>query len=393
MAVSILCPAASASAKPTGTPLRGEWMLRTGVNPSAEATATMNAKGVCTIKGGGDLTHSVRGTVVPAQPARMTAAFVYRAFRGDFVLTVRRIRMERGSSHENATSGVAAIGSLTGRDTPVAYAGAPIDPNGTTPVWFRMVRRGNRIGIYEGPDGLRWQMNGGGAEIAGIVYAGLYTESWWESPGASLAQFDSISVDEKPRFSYDTTWLANEFEGGRQNTVNSNMIGIGVAPDGTCITTGMYGEQENSMGRYREGRILTSGAPNTVGDSGHAIALLPNGQGLVCKKNRIARFDWDKGNTQQGISEPIGTDAGDDSIRGLAVFNDELFVAQRPDNCIVVLDLTTLKPKRSLPFTRPDSLAVDGKGVLWAIESGWVSGHPAAYPYAKPFPAPCERTT
>jgi len=69
-------------------PLPGGWNLRTGVFPMQEATADI-AKGVLTISGGGGRGTWRRGTVVEADRARMTAAFVYKAFKGRLGLNSR----------------------------------------------------------------------------------------------------------------------------------------------------------------------------------------------------------------------------------------------------------------------------------------------------------------
>ncbi len=52
----------------------------------------------------------VRGTVVEADRARMTAAFAYKAFTGDFILTARRISEERWPAYALCDSGVEARG-------------------------------------------------------------------------------------------------------------------------------------------------------------------------------------------------------------------------------------------------------------------------------------------
>lgn len=380
-ALSGLLSADDATPTPVANPLPGGWSLRTGVFPKKEATASINPEGVLTIEGGGERGGVwVRGTVVEADRARMTAAFVYKAFTGDFILTARRIAFDRRSAHQNCGSGVAVIGDLAGWDTPVATSASE---NGNKPVWYRIIRKGDRIGLYEGPDGQRWMASNAGAQIPGTVYAGLYTEGWDQT---TMAQYDSITLEENPKFTYRTTWLGNEFEGGPKNTVNSSMFGLAVAPDGTCITTGANGEQENDMGRYRDGQVLTVWQGDRVGASGNAVVVLPDGRGLVAKRNRVQPFDWDRGNSGgKNYSERLCESGGDTAIRGLAVYQDEVFVAVRPDNAIVVLDFEGLKEKRRMPFDRPGPLAVDAQGVLWVVEEGWTSGHPYSYPYPKPF--------
>lgn len=378
-----LAPAGEATPKAMAKPLSDGWSLRTGVFPKQEASASID-KGVFTIDGGGDRGGVwVRGTVVEADRAKMTAAFVYKAFKGDFILTARRITYDKRKAHQNCGSGLAAIGDLNGWDTPVATNASDF---GGKPFWYRMIRKGDRIGLYEGPDGQRWMASNAGALISGTVYAGLYTEGWDER---SMAQYDNVTVVENPTFTYNTTWLGNEFEGGPRNTVGSSMIGLAVTPDGTCITTGVNGEQENEMGRYRNGQTLNCRPGHFVGGSGNAVVVLPDGQGLVAQHGKIQRFDWDGLNGKNG--PPVAVTTAKDPldaefiIRGIAVHQDEVFVACRPENAILVLDLKTLAKKRSLPFTRPGPLAVDAKGVLWAVEEGWVSGHPYSYPYPKPF--------
>ncbi len=367
---------------PGAKPLTGGWTLRTGVNPRGSETASFDAKGVLTIAGGGERTYHPRGTAHPADRARFTAAFVYKAFAGDFILTARRIAFDHGTGHENSGAGLAVVGDLQGWDTPTASNNSGFDGK---PVWFRMIRKGDRLGLYEGPDGQRWMASNAGAQIAGTVYAGLYTESWWENSGTSTASFDSISIDENPKFTYATTWLGNEFEGGPTNTVNSSMIGLAVAPDGTCITTGINGEQENEMGRFRDGQVLTVFHGARVGGSGNAVTVMADGNGLVAKGAKLQRFDWDGNNSGGETSAKLDDSEGNETIRGLAVFENEVFVAVRPANAVIVLDLANLKEKRRISCERPGPLSVDAKGVLWVVEEGWTTGHPYSHPYPKPF--------
>lgn len=381
VAAMVCATASEALPTPVATPLPGGWSLRTGVFPQQDATASFDKAGVLTLSGGGFLGTWPRGTPQPSDRARMTAAFVYKAFTSDFILTARRIGFDRGKAHPNSGSGVAVIGDLVGWDTPMASNYAS---NGDKPVWFRIIRKGDRVGLYEGPDGQRWMASNAGALIPGTVYAGLTCEGYDQR---ATAQFDNITVESNPRFTYNTTWLGNEFEGGPSNTVNASMFGLGVGADGTCITVGANGEQENEMGLYRDGKVLTYWGGDRVGATGNAIALMPDGHGLVSKGRRLIGFHWNEQNRLNRVkSEPITAEgAGEASIRGLAIHEGEVFVAARPDNAIIVLDLKNLKEKRRIPFGRPGPLAVDVKGVLWAVEEGWTSGHPYAYPYPKPF--------
>ncbi len=79
-------------------PLSGGWSLPTGVMPKAEATASIDKSGVITVEGGGTRSTWPRGTVSPADRANMTAAFVYKTFTGDFILTVRKISHDKGKA-------------------------------------------------------------------------------------------------------------------------------------------------------------------------------------------------------------------------------------------------------------------------------------------------------
>lgn len=392
LAVGLLGMTADAGAQdaiPKAQSLGDGWFLRTGVLPENEPKASLTPEGVLTIEGGGQDMHTPRVVPPPGRPSDFTSAFVYRPFEGDFIVTGRRISGKKGTGHENGGSGVAAIGNLSGKDTGVAKGSAGLASNDPgideMPVWFRIVRRGDRVGVYEGPDGKQWMACQGGAVISkGTVYAGFYTSSWGDE-GASRSIFDSITVEEKPAFTYSTTWLANEFEGGWGNTVNSNMIGLAVHPDGTCFTAGMYGEQEAALGRYLNGKVLTSRPPRSVGDP-TVVAIIPGQQmGLVGRDNHLNRFNTHGDMSRSAQSPEIGKNEGADSLRGLAIFDNEIFVSSRPDNLIYVLDLETYAVKRKLPMTRPGPLAVDPKGVLWAIEEGWTDDHPASFPYDEPF--------
>ena len=381
VAATALLAAGEALPAPVAKPLPGGWSLRTGVFKNQDATASFDKAGILTLSGGGDRGGVwPRGTLQQSDRSKMTAAFVYKAFKGDFILTARRIGHDKGKAHNNCGSGVSVIGDLVGWDTPVASSAAENDGK---PVWYRIIRKGDRIGLYEGPDGQRWMESNAGALIPGTAYAGLFLEGGDER---ATARYDNITIDEKPRFTYSTTWLGNEFEGGPTNTVNSSMIGLGVGADGTCITVGLNGEQENEMGMYRDGKVLTYWGGDRVGGTGHAIALMPDGNGLVSRSGQLIGFHWNESARQNRIkSERITSTDDSEAIRGLAVYQDEVFVAARSDSRIFVLDLKTFAKKREFVFARPGPLAVDSKGVLWAVEEGWTSGHPYSYPYPKPF--------
>ncbi len=379
---------AEALPQPQSRAIGDGWMLRTGVLPKFEAKATLDAKGVLTIEGGGEARQVPHLLPPPAEQPHFTSAFVYRNFTGDFIITGRRTRMEKGSGHENAGSGLAAIGDLSGSNSGVAVNSAGAGRNGKPfndeTVWFRMIRKGDRVGLYEGPDGQMWEASQGGAVISGPVHAGFYTSSWGDE-GASKSVFDSITVIETPTFTYSTTWLANEFEGGVNNTVNSNMISLAVSPDGMCYTGGMYGEQEICLGRYKDGKVFTKRAPQSVGDPG-AMTIVPGTtKCLYIWENCVGSFEMDNESSRGKSSDRIGTSIGHDSLRGIAVLGQEIFVASRPDNMIYVLDLENRKVQRKIPFTRPGPLAVDAKGVLWAVEEGWVREHACLAIYDQPF--------
>ena len=82
-----------------------------------------------------------------------------------------------------------AIGDLKGWDCPVAVDASAY---GDKPFWYRMIHKGDRIGLYEGPDGQKWMASNAGALIAGTIYAGLYTEGWDEQ---TMAQYDNVTID------------------------------------------------------------------------------------------------------------------------------------------------------------------------------------------------------
>ena len=358
--VGVVLAGETAAPVAVANPLPGGWTLRTGIlsGPGA-AKAAIDERGIISIEGGGSTNP-------------LNAAFVYKAFTGDFILTARRISFDHGTAHENAGAGLAATGDLaSGKPSASVSSGG----------WQRMVRRGDRIGFYEGPDGLQWIGCGRGNPISGTVYAGFYTDGNSDSTVASKAKFADVTIDEKPVFTWSTTWLGNDFEGGAARTVNSSMYGLGVAPDGTCVTVGANGEQENNLGVYRDGQVFThSGKTNNWANP---VVLLPNGLGyLASQNNTVVEIDWRKNGQQTGkVSKKISSGVA----RGMAVFKNELFAACRDTKVIVVLDLKTLKWKREFPFERCGPIAVDAKGVLWVVEEGWVSGHPFSYPYPKPF--------
>lgn len=314
-------------------------------------------------------------------PTPIETTFVYRTVEGDFDLIVRVVAQSRGTGHENGTVGLAACAD--GGNSPLAIAAS--QQGNPKPSWLRLWRRGDRVGAYESAEGLDWYPLNTGAVVAGRARIGMYVDTWG-APGVSSASFDSMRLDLAPRFPWRSTWLANTLEGPGQNNCNTHLNGLAVLPDGTCFTSGTYGEQEIPVGKYRDGQDLRFGAwwLRQLGTTGMAITArddtvwVAKGNGFVSCAVAAPGFIGQRVEVGSRTARDEWTHP---SVRGLAVNADasEVFVANVDDQRIDVFRGTTRH--RSFAFARPGALAWDPRGRLWAVQEGW-TGHPFDRPYA-----------
>jgi len=314
-------------------------------------------------------------------------AFLYQKFKGDFDIIVRLVRMERGQAHPNSSAGLMAVNRLEGDSSAVALA--QFTAGGLErveqPVWLRLIRKGDRIGAYESIHGEYWYHTNTGAVLSGTVYAGMYTSTVARTPkNTTLAHFSDVTVNRDPISTYSTTWLGNELAGRRGNTINSNMVGLGVLPDGTCITTAAMGEVEIYLARYRNARDITpyKNIGQQVHKCGIAIAIDPElRRGWVSKGPGLIPFSFD--GLRRLRRDPVWLVKSDperrqrwdhNTVRGIAADEGRLYASVRPDNEIVVLDKRTLDEIKRFKFDRPGPLAMDPNGRLWVIQENYF-GH------------------
>ncbi len=360
-----------------------EWTFKDDWSPQRGRAVYNESEKMFRIEGCGWAEHSWRGRLAPDLRAGYDPAFLYQKFEGDFDIIVRLVRAAHGKAHPNATAGLMAVSKLTGSSSAVALAAFKMGglKRVGQPVWLRLIRKDGRVGAYESIRGEYWYNKNSGAVLPGTVYVGMYT-SGRQNP--TTAWFDHVTVNRNPVFTYSTTWLGNNLAGRKGNTINSTMVGLGVLPDGTCITTTSMGEVEVYLARYREGLDITPS--KTVGKQVHkcgiAIAIDTElKRGWVSKNGGLIPFQFD------GLARlrrnPIWLVKTDpkrqvrwrhNAVRGIAVGKDHLYASVRPDHQIAVLNKETLKEIRRFKFERPGPLALDAAGRLWVIQENYF-GH------------------
>jgi len=382
--VSLVAASLSAACAAAGD-LPAGWRLAGFGKPTPRGACSHDeAKGLWRVSGSGFAGASAR------HPISVDPGFAYQTFEGDFEIVARFVRGDLAGAHGNSKCGLMAVLKTDGTPTPVAIAAARV--NGP-PVWLKLARRGDRVGAYESPDGVDWYHIGtpvhpyydvSGAVLPGAVYAGLFVESSGQAAQAK-AEFDSVRVDRKPLFTYRSTWFGNSFEGPATNTVNSAMLGLAVLPDGTCITTESFGEQEILVGLYKDGTDIRAGKWWLLHVGAGGMAVAARGTTVwMSQRNGIRPFAIDNG--PPGELVPIDQSRPgehNETVRGIAIGEKALFVSNIGQGRIEVRSLDGKTLVRHFPLVRPGALALDPKGRLWAVSEGW-DGHPFNRPYRRP---------
>ncbi len=243
------------------------------------------------------------------------------------------------------------------------------------PRWIRIIRLGHNVGVYVSQDGHRYRNQGKGRTIRtedGRVYVGLALFGG-TSDQPMTATLDRIELSE-PNLEYATSWVGNSLPGPVEDTVNFNMTSLYTTPDGTCYVTSFFEEQGHSLAAYHDGKQI---APDgkTPANGGTAIAVNDKYVFAAEYKHRGREgSDFNRLRRELKGRDRVRVSAegkGDQTVRGLAANNEEVFASNRIDNRIEVYDAETLEHKRGFEFTRPGPLVLDGKGKLWVIREGF----------------------
>jgi hypothetical protein len=206
------------------------------------------------------------------------------------------------------------------------------------------------------------------------------------------------SEEEVQALKYKTTWLGNSFGGGPK-WVQNFADDLCVLADGTCVVGCFWDEAGREVGLYKDGQPIGK-LEDTHMRGGKAVTATSN---YVFSAHTCAREDQpavkagearqDKAVCLFGVSRwnlkgkvapfeggathhknmKVFNEAFDnhDLIpRGLATDGKLLYVADTTSNRIRVLDVETMKPIREFPAEKPERLALDKAGNVWAIQTG-----------------------
>ena len=214
--------------------------------------------------------------------------------------------------------------------------------------------------------------------------------------GLALATF-TVRASEPP-LRYATTWVGNTFGGGPK-WVQNFAENLHILPDGTCIVGSFWDEAGREVGIYKEGQPVGK-LDHTHMRGGKAVAATDKyifyantsartdqpevKAGQVAPKKAICYFGVSRF-TRDGKPAPFAggvmnerhmqslreaPDNHDLIPRGLATDGQLLYVADTAANRVVVLDAEMMVEVRAFAAEAPERLALDGKGHLWAVQSG-----------------------
>lgn len=164
---------------------------------------------------------------------------------------------------------------------------------------------------------------------------------------------------------YTTTWVGNTF-GDLTNYVGNCARSMWVSPEGVVYAASLWDEKGRNIGVYQNG--ATIGAMGGTKDSqGSAIcgdALYIYTAQQSPNDGSIGRYDRSSKTRNLLFKASSGTG---DAIKGIAVFNGEIFVSDFAGNRIGVYSTGGVF-KREWSIAEPGAIAVDKDGFVWVAQ-------------------------
>jgi SMP-30/Gluconolactonase/LRE-like region len=221
---------------------------------------------------------------------------------------------------------------------------------------------------------------------------------WIEATGLVLALGLGVMADEPAPLRYTTSWVGNSFGGGPE-WVQNFAEGLCVLPDGTCVVGSFWDEAGREVGLYKGGRPVGQ-LPDTHMRGGKAIAASGKyifyahtcvredqpgvgagearrdvpiclfGVARYTADGKAAPFPGGKTHLKNMVVFREAPDNHDLIARGLATDGKLLFLADTLQDRIRVFDVETMASARDFAAERPERLALDRSGNVWAIKSG-----------------------
>lgn len=198
---------------------------------------------------------------------------------------------------------------------------------------------------------------------------------------------------------YSTTWIGNSFGGG-EKWVQNEINGMYVAPDGTVYTASNWDEGGHEFGIYKNGEVVGAMRETHGWGTGGGFAITANdkyvfiahvqgneGGGLKGEKYPPAGIEWYgvSRRTKKGDPAPFEggrgrfndllilnevAPQGEAQTRGLAIYENRLYVSDGLKNEIKVFDVETLRLVASWKVEKPRQIAFDARGNLWVLQGG-----------------------
>ena len=207
-----------------------------------------------------------------------------------------------------------------------------------------------------------------------------------------------VMADEPAPLRYTTSWVGNSFGGG-PDWVQNFAEGLCVLPDGTCVVGSFWDEAGREVGLYKDGRPVGM-IQDTHMRGGKAVAASEKylfyahtcarqdqpavgagearrdvpiclfGVSRYTIDGKAAPFPGGKTHLKNMVVLREAPDNHDLIARGLAADGKLLFLADTLQDRIRVFDVETMAPVRDFAAERPERLALDRSGNVWAIKSG-----------------------
>ncbi len=216
--------------------------------------------------------------------------------------------------------------------------------------------------------------------------------------GFVLALGLGVMADEPAPLRYTTSWVGNSFGGG-PDWVQNFAEGLCVLPDGTCVVGSFWDEAGREVGLYKDGRpvgmiqdthmrggkavaasekylfyahtCVRQDQPGVrSGESRRDVPICLFGVSRYTIDGKAAPFPGGKTHLKNMVVFREAPDNHDLIARGLAADGKLLFLADTLQDRIRVFDVETMAPVRDFAAERPERLALDRSGNVWAIRSG-----------------------
>lgn len=164
------------------------------------------------------------------------------------------------------------------------------------------------------------------------------------------------------------SWLGNSYGFKDRKYIQQNIHALWVRSDGTVFSQSNYDEGHKSSGIYKDGEpvgqlegVVQGGGMAITGDEKHIFAVVARQIRRYNHQGKLAAYRDKKDRWAVNDDVKVST------IRGLALWQNELFAANALDQTIYVYDKTNRALLRSFAVPNVGRIAVSPSGDLWAV--------------------------